>query len=292
MSKPFAKMPIEAFLDHRLTLKQLRVLGALYSFADSKTGEAHPKREALAERCGMLPDNISRATSQLAELGWLKKVGGGGYGLPASYAITVPDLDRVEPYPKQTVKPKQNPIRIGQQTLSESDSKTLSESDSKTLSESDRRKEQTIEQTTELTKNRPVTGTLAPAAADAPKKSKLSPEMQEACRLTWNAYAIAYADRYGADPIRNAKINSQVVQFCKRVPGDEAPHIAAFFVTHNSAFYVSRGHQFGNLLADAEKLRTEWATGRAMTAATARQIDSTQSNLNAIEQAVALAAGR
>lgn len=110
--------------------------------------------------------------------------------------------------------------------------------------------------------------------------------------MTWAAYATAYAERYGIDPVRNAKVNTQVVQFCKRVPHDEAPHIAAFFAKHNGAFYVGRGHLFGNLLADAEKLRTEWATGRVMTTATARQIDGTQSNLNAIEQAVAMAAGR
>lgn len=113
--------------------------------------------------------------------------------------------------------------------------------------------------------------------------------MQEACRLTWNAYATAYADRYGAEPIRNAKINAQVVQFCQRIPHDEAPHVATSFLSNNSSFYVTRGHSFGQLLADAEKLRTEWATRRVMTTATARQIDATQSNMNAVETAIAMA---
>jgi hypothetical protein len=87
-------------------------------------------------------------------------------------------------------------------------------------------------------------------------------------------------------------VNKQIVNFCKRVPQEEAPEIARHFVGSNAAYYVSKGHQFGNLLADAEKLRTEWATGRSMTNTTARQIDATQSNLNSVEQAKRMLAAR
>ena len=51
--------------------------------------------------------------------------------------------------------------------------------------------------------------------------------------------------------------------------------VAAFFVASSNKFYVTKGHSIGLLLADAEKLRTEWATGRAMTDAEARQADRT-----------------
>jgi hypothetical protein len=40
------------------------------------------------------------------------------------------------------------------------------------------------------------------------------------------------------------------------------------------------------LLADAEKLRTEWATGRMVTATSARQIDRTQTNRNSAQEAI------
>lgn len=160
---PFAKMPIEVFLDHRLTLKQIRVLGAILSFAN-KDGRAHPKRKAIAERCGMLPDNVSRTTTQLCELGWLTKAGSGGYSMPSQYQISIPDdiktmseSDREEPCPDQAPLDENNPVRIRQETLSESDSKTLSESDI--------RKEQTIEQTI----NRPMPEPLVIASLEEQK---------------------------------------------------------------------------------------------------------------------------
>lgn len=129
------------------------------------------------------------------------------------------------------------------------------------------------------TKSKP----LQPATQSAPKKKVLSEEdsaLQEICRQTWGAYSEAYQDRYGIAPVRNTKISAQVKQFCKRVPAAEAPHIAAFYVRHNQAFYVGKGHAFGQLLADAEKVRTEWATNSTVTQSQARQADATQGRVN------------
>lgn len=92
---------------------------------------------------------------------------------------------------------------------------------------------------------------------------------------TWSAYAGAYFKRYGTEPIRNAKVNSLIAQFCHRVPQGEAPAIAAFYVRHNKQFYISSHHALGGLLKDAEGLRTEWATNRPLTETQARQTDKT-----------------
>lgn len=105
---------------------------------------------------------------------------------------------------------------------------------------------------------------------------------------TWSAFADAYHYRYGIDPIRNAKINGMLAQFVKRVPMEEAPLIAAFFVSHNNSFYVTKGHPISLLLADAEKLRTEWATGRQITATSALQLDQKQSNYDVVQEAIRL----
>jgi phage replication O-like protein O len=78
---------------------------------------------------------------------------------------------------------------------------------------------------------------------------------------TWKAYKDAYFIRYGVDPIRNAKVNGQIAQFIKRVPVNEAPHIASHYVKQNG-FYADRMHPVDFMLKDAEKLRTEWATGK------------------------------
>ncbi len=106
------------------------------------------------------------------------------------------------------------------------------------------------------------------AVATGPKDET---ELQAACKATWQAYSLAYANRYAVDPVRNAKTNSAIKGFVQRVGMDEAPLIAAFYVGHSDAFYVRKCHDPALLQSDAEKLRTEWATNRRVTSVTARQ---------------------
>lgn len=101
-----------------------------------------------------------------------------------------------------------------------------------------------------------------PVAEKAEKVEKVETEFQAACRETWNAYGDAYELKYTTRPIRNAKVSSQVKGFVERVGRDEAIAMAEWFVSHPDAFYVKNLHTFGLLLTDAEKLRTQWATGR------------------------------
>lgn len=91
---------------------------------------------------------------------------------------------------------------------------------------------------------------------------------------TFEAYAGAYEARYGVQPVRNAKVNSQLIQLVNRLGSEEAPLVAAFFVTHHAdQFYLRAKHSIDLLLRDAEKLRTEWATGRASNSIEARQAE-------------------
>lgn len=71
--------------------------------------------------------------------------------------------------------------------------------------------------------------------------------------------------------MRNAKVNGQLAQVVARIGAEDAPGVAAFFVDHNGGFYVTKGHPIGALLADAESLRTQWLTGRKITAGDARE---------------------
>lgn len=115
---------------------------------------------------------------------------------------------------------------------------------------------------------------------------------QEACRKTWDAYKQAYSARYGVDPVRNARVNAQVRDLVKRIGHEEAPDVAAFFVRHNDNFLVRRCHEFGLLLSQAEAMRTQWATGRRVTATQAQQADRTQANRSAAEEAIAMRRAR
>ena len=119
------------------------------------------------------------------------------------------------------------------------------------------------------------------------RTAKPKTEHQLANAATWQAYADAYVGRYGVEPVRNAKVNGQVAQLVARLGADEAPQVAAYFVTINDQFFLRSLHDLGLLLSKAEAIRTQWATGRQVTATTARQLENTQSNLSAAEQALA-----
>lgn len=93
---------------------------------------------------------------------------------------------------------------------------------------------------------------------------------------TWSAYRQAYFDRYGVEPVRNARVNGQMASVVRCVGVTEAPHIAAFYVRHNRQQYVAAKHASSLLARDAEGLRTEWATNRTVTETEARQSDRTQ----------------
>jgi hypothetical protein len=117
--------------------------------------------------------------------------------------------------------------------------------------------------------------TVAPAAAQPPPESKSGP--------VWTAYSSAYRERYGVDPVRNKRVNAQLALVVDRLGVEDAPKVAEHYLTSNRGLYVSAGHAVDLLLRDAEKLRTEWATGRAGTDQEARNADRTAARGNVFE---------
>lgn len=131
---------------------------------------------------------------------------------------------------------------------------------------------------TQTGNRKPETGTEfgQPPAGGKPRAKK-EPAPSHAA---WAAYSEAYTRRYGAAPVRNAATNAQMAQVVARL-GAEAPDVAAHYLTSNNGLYVRVGHAVGQLLRDAEKLRTEWVTGRQGTGTQAMLADRTQTNFNA-----------
>ena len=120
----------------------------------------------------------------------------------------------------------------------------------------------------------PTAGTLALGASPPDAAEKPTVE-------AWKAYRGAYSDRYGCEPVRNAKVNGQLSHLVARLGGDEAPAVARFYVGHQRSDYVKAMHPVDLLLRDCESLRTAWATGRQVTTTQATQADRTQTNLSA-----------
>lgn len=121
----------------------------------------------------------------------------------------------------------------------------------------------------------------------APRKrgSKPAPASSD----VWASYAEAYESRYGVEPVRNASVNAHLAQVVGKLGAEEAPAVAAHFVRSQNGLYVAAMHPTNLLLRDAEKLRTEWATGRITTRTQAMQADRTQTNANAFAGLIAKA---
>ncbi len=284
----FSLVPIEVILDKRLTLEQTRVLIALFSFRNKVTDTVWPSRARISERTGMHPSNISAATTALVGLGWLKKVGSGGHSKASRYTLCSPEETVAE---QATVA---HPATVAEEatvaqsaTVADPATPPVAQSATPPVADAARGKEQTIEQTNELT-------ILQPAAPTAPKvKAEPVDEketaLQAACRQTWAAYSEAYQRRYNTKPVRNQSVNSKVKQFVLRIGHEESPMVAAFYVDRVSdSFVVRKMHDVGLLLSGAEGYRTQWISGAAITSTRAKQVDQSQANYDAAEEAMAI----
>lgn len=139
----FSIVPVEVFMDDRLTKTDLRVLGAILSWRDKTTNLCWPKRELIATRCNLPLCKISTATTRLVNLGWLKKEGNGGRSRSAQYILLIPNL---------TSKTLTNSVTVtNSETVTDSVNNTLTESITKTVTDSVRGIKQTNEQTNEQT---------------------------------------------------------------------------------------------------------------------------------------------
>ena len=104
---------------------------------------------------------------------------------------------------------------------------------------------------------------------------------------TWTRYSEAYRGRYGVEPVRNQQVNSMLKKFVEKLGYKSAPLVAAFYLTHHSAFYVAKRHPVNLLLADAEGLHTQWKSGESVTQSQATMIDKTGARLNVFKELIA-----
>jgi uncharacterized protein YdaU (DUF1376 family) len=108
-------------------------------------------------------------------------------------------------------------------------------------------------------KEKPKSKALRPPRAKKPRGEVAAPT-----HAVWTAYSTAYFGRYGTEPVRNAMVNGQIANFVSRIGATEAPAVAANYLRSQNPRYVRAGHSVGVMVADAEKLRTEWAKGETI----------------------------
>ena len=66
---------------------------------------------------------------------------------------------------------------------------------------------------------------------------------------------------------------------------DVAHHVAAHFLKTSDAAVLRKCHSLNELLANAESYHTQWVTGQRINGTTARQMERTEANVSAAEQA-------
>lgn len=93
-----------------------------------------------------------------------------------------------------------------------------------------------------------------------PKKRSTKPPKGDA---TYHAYAEGYVKRYRVEPVRNAKTNTLMCQLVDRLGAEEAPSVAAFYLSVDTPLYINARHAPSLLIRDCEGLRTQWKTGVA-----------------------------
>ncbi|NMZ25037.1 helix-turn-helix domain-containing protein [Pseudomonas proteolytica] len=109
----------------------------------------------------------------------------------------------------------------------------------------------------------------------------------QACKTfkVWANYAMAYRKRYNAWPVWNAKAGKQMALLVDRLGADVAHHVAAHYLKTSDAAVLRKCHSLNELLANAESYHTQWVTGQRVNGTTARQMERTEANLSAAEQA-------
>ncbi|MDY0190686.1 MAG: hypothetical protein RBR22_08135 [Desulfuromonas sp.] len=102
----------------------------------------------------------------------------------------------------------------------------------------------------------------------------------------WANYAFAFRKRYNVWPVWNARTAGQLGQLVDRLGQDAAPKVAAYYLTIADARLITEQHSVNLLLARAEALHTQWATGRRINGTTARQQERTAANFEAAQTAI------
>lgn len=138
-----------------------------------------------------------------------------------------------------------------------------------------RRRKLDAEQPEQLSRSTETSAPVNPSLRTAPLRSDIAPIKEkrgvtpaDAAEptpgvLVWRAYSEGYRAKYGELPSANAKQYSICKQITQRIPANEAPEVAQFYLDL-TGFYATRGHPLGLLLQDCEKIRTEWKTGRVI----------------------------
>lgn len=116
-------------------------------------------------------------------------------------------------------------------------------------------------------------------------KKPVNPEVEERrelARKVWETYRAGFLQRYRIEPLRNAKVNSQIVALIRDVGKEHVVNLVGFYLRHNDAFFIRAHHPMGVCLNSAQRLIAEMLTGQRTNFAAARRAEAQQDTEDAI----------
>lgn len=280
----------------KLPMKEKFVLLMLANRTNHDTGRCDPSHRRIAEDCGMSPATVKRAIKELVAGGYLSVENRvkNGEKQPNQYKL---HLDRVGSH---STYPLQEASEVGSHsTKVGSDRPNLGSEGTEGVGSQGAIKQESSKQEVKQEENLKSLPAAASAAGGVvipfePPRVEIPADMpgpkDQTCKTfkTWANYAMAYRKRYSAWPVWNAKVGGQISQLIDRLGIDVAHSVSAFYVTVNDARLINDCHSLNHLLAKCEAFHTQWQTGRQMNGRTARQMEDTQANVNAAQEAARL----
>ncbi|WP_085600457.1 MULTISPECIES: helix-turn-helix domain-containing protein [unclassified Pseudomonas] len=257
----------------------------------SDMGECWPSYQHIADQCEISKRSVMNHITALCEAGLLRKEvrKGGPKGNSSNvYFLT---LDGGAPPAPGVVQQIHQGNAAGSPPSESPAPGGSAEAAPRTSHSSESVNEPVIEPVAPQAAAKAAMGQVVPFAPQQPRcaiPADMPGPKDQSCKTfkAWANYAMAYRKRHGAWPVWNAKVAGQLGQVIDRLGIEVAHHVAAYFLTINDARVVSNMHSIGDLLAKAEAYHTQWATNRQMNGTTARQIEQTQTNFSAAEQAL------
>ena len=257
----------------------------------SDVGECWPSYQHIADQCEISKRSVMNHITALCEAGLLRKEirKGGPKGNSSNVYFLTLEGGGAPPAPGVVQQIHQG--SAADSPPSESPALGGSAADAPRISNSlEPVIEPVIEPITPQATAKVVTGQVVQFVPQQPRveiPADMPGPKDQACKTfkVWANYAMAYRKRYGAWPVWNAKIGKQMALLVDRLGADVAHHVAAHFLKANDAAVLRKCHSVNELLANAESYHTQWVTGQRINGTTARQMERTEANLSAAEQA-------
>ncbi|NMY32899.1 helix-turn-helix domain-containing protein [Pseudomonas sp. WS 5412] len=257
----------------------------------SDVGECWPSYQHIADQCEISKRSVMNHITALCEAGLLRKEirKGGPKGNSSNVYFLTLEGGGAPPAPGVVQQIHQG--SAGGSPPSESPALGGSAADAPRISNSlEPVMEPVIEPITPQATAKVVTGQVVQFVPQQPRveiPADMPGPKDQACKTfkVWANYAMAYRKRYSAWPVWNAKAGKQMALLVDRLGADVAHHVAAHYLKTSDATVLRKCHSINELLANAESYHTQWVTGQRVNGTTARQMERTEANLSAAEQA-------